>query len=531
MLSIGELLNKTNASNIHFTTQKSEEKGQKNLFVGGSANDIITNTTDEAVILTGTGDDTVNSTGKNNRIESNGGNNTIVVSGDANTVKVFNGNNIINTNGNTNNIITDNGNNKILTIGANNIINAGKGNDTILALGNYNNISGGDGNNNIVFEGDNLKVSAGNGNNYIASLDFAIASGLHSEFAGYLAGKSSSYTTKNVLMNSETVTKETNKDVKQSQQSQTTSNSTTETTTTTTTTTTTITTQDYTKNTYGDETKTTLAGNKNVNINIGNGNNTVQTNLTGNSNIELGNGNNRVTAVDGIIVNVGYTNQRVEETAIDGTKKTSSTSDIKTNTSTRTINRDPLIIDFNQDGIVSAEHGKGIDMDGNGTADGAAVGGDKMLAMTDINGNKKTDGQEVFGDRTVDPFTGIALNAPNGFEALRMVAESAQKATGINCIDGKGLVDLKALNQALQTVGVKLGFVSDENATEIEELTKVAYINTKDYENVDVEGQVAHKQVGTSIFEDGSTANANNVWFELTEINNPFDISKLRNLI
>ena len=246
-------------------------------------------------------------------------------------------------------------------------------------------------------------------------------------------------------------------------------------------------------------------------------------------NIATGNGNNKITAVDGIVVSVGYSNQRTEEVLIDGSKKSNTTT--KTSTSTSTINRDPLIIDFNQDGLVSAEHGKGVDIDGNGTLDGAATNGDKMLAMSDINSNGTIDGQEVFGDRTVDPFTGKALNAENGFEALKMIAESAQDSTGIKCIDENGLVDLKALNSALQTKGIKLGFVSDTNNTELEDLTKVAYINTKDYETKQETGAVQHNQQGTSIFEDGSTAKANDVWFELTTLNNPFDLTKLKDLL
>ena len=52
----------------------------------------------------------------------------------------------------------------------------------------------------------------------------------------------------------------------------------------------------------------------------------------------------------------------------------------------------------------AAEHGKGVDIDGNGKADGAAVNGDKMLAMNvDLNKDGKSDevtGKQVFGDKT-----------------------------------------------------------------------------------------------------------------------------------
>lgn len=522
MISRTDRINNANSSSNHYKTQKSEGRGQKNLFVGGSANDVVNNDTDEAVILTGAGNDTITSSGTKDRIESNGGNNIITVSGNENTVKAFNGNNTIVSKGDSNAVVTNNGNNSILAVGSNNNIQAGTGNDAILALGNYNNIDAGDGNNSVVFEGDNININAGNGNNYIASLDFAIAGGNYADFASYLDGKSSTATTKNMLLSSTNTTKQIGQNSTTSQTVTTVGR----TQTTTTTTTTNTTTQDYTVNTYADQLKTTLNGNKNVTVNTKDGNNNILVNGN-NSNITTGKGNNNITAVDGIVVNVGYTNQRTEEVAINGSQKTTSTS---TSTSTsRTI--DPLIIDFNQDGVVSAERGKGADLDGDGIADGAATGGDKMLAISDINGNGKIDGQEVFGDKTVDPFTGEALNATNGFEALKLMAESAQAHTGVKCIDGNGLVDLKALNQALQTVGVKLGFISDNNTSEIEDLTKVAYINTKDYATTQESGSIQHNQQGTSIFEDGSTAKAEDVWFELSSPNNPFDITKLKEIL
>jgi hypothetical protein len=60
-------------------------------------------------------------------------------------------------------------------------------------------------------------------------------------------------------------------------------------------------------------------------------------------------------------------------------------------------------------------------------ADGAATNGDKMLAMCDFNKNGQIDGEEVFGEETVDPFGGGPIHAPNGFEALRVIAETAKR--------------------------------------------------------------------------------------------------------
>ena len=173
----------------------------------------------------------------------------------------------------------------------------------------------------------------------------------------------------------------------------------------------------------------------------------------------------------------------------------------------------PLVVDYNQDGKVSAEAGKGVDIDGDGKADGAATGGDKMLAMSDSNGNGSIDGTEVFGNKTVNPFTGKAINAKNGFEALKEVAKSAQNATGINCFDGKN-VDLNALKQALSTKGINLGFVSDDNNKQIEELSKINKINVTDYKNTQESGKVQHNQQGSGTSSNGSTMKVDDVWFE-----------------
>ena len=174
----------------------------------------------------------------------------------------------------------------------------------------------------------------------------------------------------------------------------------------------------------------------------------------------------------------------------------------------------PLIVDFNQDGKVSAEAGKGVDVDNNGTADGAATGGDKMLAMSDRNGNGKIDGSEVFGDQTVDPFTGQKINAANGFEALKVVAQSAYNATGINCID-KGNVDLQALKVALSLIGVNLGFISDNNVTNLEDLAHVKAINVENYQTQQESGAVQHNQLGSYTSTDGTQHKVDDVWFDL----------------
>ncbi len=175
----------------------------------------------------------------------------------------------------------------------------------------------------------------------------------------------------------------------------------------------------------------------------------------------------------------------------------------------------PLILDTNKDGKVSAKHGIGIDVNGDDRADGAAVAGDKMLTLDDINKNGKIDGTEVFGDKTIDPFTNKPINAKNGFEALRKVALSAQKATGKKIVDVNGKVDIQKLNQALQdSKKGKLGLISDDNTTTPEPLGDITSINTKGYKEQAATGNVQHRQLGTYTDTKGNQHKINDVWFK-----------------
>lgn len=174
---------------------------------------------------------------------------------------------------------------------------------------------------------------------------------------------------------------------------------------------------------------------------------------------------------------------------------------------------DPLVLDMDRDGMVEATAGTGVDIDGDGKADGAASGGDKMLAMTDLNGNGNIDGTEVFGNETINPFTGERLNAANGFEALEMIAESAEEYTGIDCMDDDGLVDVQKLKTALEKVGVGLGLISDDNTTVLESLGDVAAIDTN-YVEQDDSGSVQHRQLGNYTTTEGQTYQADDIWFK-----------------
>ena len=173
----------------------------------------------------------------------------------------------------------------------------------------------------------------------------------------------------------------------------------------------------------------------------------------------------------------------------------------------------PLILDTNHNGKISATAGEGVNL-GNGVS-GAATGGDSMLAMKlNSKGNSPIDGTEVFGDETVNPFTGQACNAQNGFEALQDIAESAQQATGIQIIN-HGEVNVQKLNQALQSSGLgSLGLISGNNTSTLQGLGDVAEINTS-YTNgsYNSNSSVQDRQDGSYISTNGKKYACDDVWF------------------
>jgi hypothetical protein len=173
----------------------------------------------------------------------------------------------------------------------------------------------------------------------------------------------------------------------------------------------------------------------------------------------------------------------------------------------------PLTLDTDKDGMVEATAGMGVDISGNGMADGAATGGDKMLAMSDITGDGQIGGTEVFGNKTVDPFSGEALNAENGFEALQMVAASAEEKTGMECIDDNGVVNLQNLKQALESEGIGLGMISGNNTTHLESLGDAASIDTANYIEQQDTGDVRHNQLGSYQDTSGDTHKVDDIWF------------------
>jgi len=351
-----------------------------------------------------------------------------------------------------------------------NFIIGGDGDDTILVSGNGNYIEGGAGNDKIYFWGDNNTIDGGDGNDVIISDDSLKP-----------AGESKTSTQK---VTSQTTSTSSN-------QTSTTSGSYRYTTTNT-----------YENtNTY----ETTIVREKGVENNVikgGKGEDTIIVSGINNT-LDGGAGNDIIQAKETKVIS--------QETKLvdTNTKLVGSTT-----TSTYI---DPIILDIDKDGIVEATAGMGIDLDGDGIADGAATGGDKMLAMSDLNGNGIIDGAEVFGDQTINPFTGQKVSAKNGFEALKEIALSAEAATGLK-IYKDGQVDVRLLKQALESKGLgTIGLIGDNNNTTLEDLGDVAAINVDDYINSENEtGDVQHRQRGTYTDTSGNKWGAHDVWFVIT---------------
>lgn len=190
----------------------------------------------------------------------------------------------------------------------------------------------------------------------------------------------------------------------------------------------------------------------------------------------------------------------------------------KTSTSTRTYTmpKDPLILDTNKDGKIESiktNTNYGVDINGNGVADGAANGADKMLAMSDLNGNGKIDGAEVFGNYTVSPFTKKVLNAKNGFEALKMIAQEAKEYTGIDCMNGNS-VNVQKLAEALAKKNINLGLIGGNNTTKLGSLGDIQSVNVG-YKSIneDADDKIKHSEISTYTTLDGKRYMAHDVTF------------------
>ncbi|MFA6990089.1 MAG: hypothetical protein WC197_08485 [Candidatus Gastranaerophilaceae bacterium] len=255
-------------------------------------------------------------------------------------------------------------------------------------------------------------------------------------------------------------------------------------------------------------TKVYGAGLKNNTIVSGSGDDSIA--LTGsNTTIVAGNGDNRIAI---LAPNLLSESQKVVSESFTLSTIGSIARDMQMAFGTTS---SPLILDTNKDGKVDAKSGIGVDIDNNGVADGAAIGGDKMVAMGDLNGNGVIDGTEVFGNKTINPFTGQALNAANGFDALKMVAEDAEKISGLD-VYKDGQVNLNLLKAALEAnANTSLGLISDNNVTSLEGLGDAASINVEDYTEQAASGDVQHKQLGSYTDTTGNTYKTDDVWFTL----------------
>jgi hypothetical protein len=154
----------------------------------------------------------------------------------------------------------------------------------------------------------------------------------------------------------------------------------------------------------------------------------------------------------------------------------------------------PLILDTNHNNKVEAKGDIGLDLNNDGKLDGAAVNGDKMLAMSDLNGNNRIDGAEVFGDQTFNPFTKKFLYSSNGFEALKLIAQEAGKRSNLTVINDNN-VDVTILQKVLKDHGVQLGYVSDNNDKTLESLNDLISISLN-YKFTNQTGKVSHQETG-----------------------------------
>ncbi len=345
-----------------------------------------------------------------------------------------------------------------------NTIIGGDGDDVITVSGDHNTVDMGKGNDDLTFFGSHNDIDAGDGDDVIVTDASILPEGM--------ARTQTAHSQETEVLNSSTSS--------QSGDWMTTTNM-------------------QTTNVY-DHTVVSELGSNNNNIKAGNGNDVIK--LVGAQNtVDGGKGNDLIDIrAPKVLSDTRELNSSESSTLVTGTSRTYV---------------DPLVLDLDKDGEVEAQAGMGIDIDGDGKADGAAVGGDKMLAMSDLNGNGIIDGAEVFGDRTINPFTGQAMNSANGFEALKNIALSAENQTGLD-VYNNGNVDINLLSQAMQMANVgSLGFVSDNNNEEIEDLEGVSSVNVDDYDEVQDTGDVQHNQQGTYIDENGNVQKADDVWFNI----------------
>ncbi len=445
--------------------------GNQNVVRGGNDNDTIFSTGDENTILGDAGNDNIVSNGNKNTVSGGDGDDNLAIAGNENNVYGRAGKDNIAVVGNSNKVDGGDDDDQLAVIGNSNLVNGGNGNDKILAQGDQNEVHGDAGDDEIYFKGSYNKIFGDAGNDTIKDLD---------------APAQTSSTTSTTQTNNATQTNTTNQtDNKPSfppsvALSQVPANE--------------------------------LAAVKGVDLNAvdKNGKPIYVVAKARDSKYHIYKQYNASTYKSvcslpqgsNYLYQVSYSKQYCSTS--DGRAYWEACGSYYTNS--------PLILDADKDGKVEAAAGKGVDINNDGIADGAATGGDKMLAMSDLNGNGKIDGQEVFGNETVSPFTGKKLNAANGFEALKMIAQEAEEFTGIKCIKNNQ-VDLQKLQMALEDAKkVKLGLISDDNITNLEALGDAAKISL-DYTENDDNSEVAHRQLGNFFDTQGNSFKIDDIWF------------------
>ncbi|KAI3637912.1 hypothetical protein MIR68_004561 [Amoeboaphelidium protococcarum] len=185
----------------------------------------------------------------------------------------------------------------------------------------------------------------------------------------------------------------------------------------------------------------------------------------------------------------------------------------------------PLVFDMNKDGQVTAKTGVGISTDQSDVyrRDGGAVGGDKMLAMSDLNANGAIDIEDVFGNFTISPFTLLPYNAKNGFEALHLLAldvDRDERCRGLQAVTNQGeeiLVHLMAVKICLIMYGRDLGFISDNNIKALEPLGDAITVDVGQYIETpdDISDGIIYGQKGHYYDIAGLKQAVIDVWFNM----------------
>jgi len=192
---------------------------------------------------------------------------------------------------------------------------------------------------------------------------------------------------------------------------------------------------------------------------------------------------------------------------------------------------DPIVIDFNKNGITSTRLDNTVyfDHDNNGFKEATAwIEKDDGLLALDRNGNGKIDnGNELFGNHTISNtiYGYTDEKATNGYEALK-----AYDLNNDNVIDEK------------DEIFNKLKIWKDKNSngiTDDGELSSLTHNNIKsidlNYKEIAMdENSNTVKQSSKVTLKDGSTLDANDVWFKVNlnktkeeDINIPLEIRSL----